>query len=80
MMEDSCLCVNLETFQLVVSVHDQLRLVSIHSHQDHVLRTVFQVTADELVRGSISEVLEEDTLLNPPSRAVTKAGCSLEAY
>lgn len=47
----------LEAFQLVVSVHDQLRFVSVHSDKDHIFRTVFQVTTDKLVCCSVGEVL-----------------------
>lgn len=54
----------LETFELVVSVHDQLRLVSVHSDKDHVFRTAFQVTTHKLVCGSVGEVLGQADMVD----------------
>lgn len=50
----------LKTFQLVVSVHNELRPVPVHPDQDHVLWTVVHVAAHQLVGGSIGEELQEE--------------------
>lgn len=50
----------LEAFELVVSVDDQLSLVSVHSDQDHVLWTVVHIAAHQLVGRPVGEELEEE--------------------
>lgn len=49
----------LKAFQLVISVHDQLRLVPVDSDQNHVVWTVVHIAAHQLVGGTVSEGLEE---------------------
>lgn len=49
----------LEALQLVVSVHDQLRLVAVHSDEDHVVGAVVHIATNQLVGGPIGEGLEE---------------------
>lgn len=52
----------LKAFKLIVSVHDQLRFVSIYSDQDDIVWTAVHVAAHQLVGGSISEELEEEEI------------------
>lgn len=49
----------LKAFELIISVHYQLRLVAIYSDQDHVLWAVLHIAAHQLVGGSIGEELRE---------------------
>lgn len=55
---------NLEALQLVVAVHDQLRLVAVHPHQHHVLRALVRVAAHQLVGRSLCEKLEYRDVVN----------------
>lgn len=48
---------NLEALQLVVAVHNQLRLVAVHPHQHHDLWALAHVAAHQLVGCSFCEKL-----------------------
>lgn len=47
----------LKAFEFIVSVHNQLCLVSIHSNQDHVLWIILYVATNKLIGGSICKEL-----------------------
>lgn len=47
----------LKASEFIVSVHNQLCLVSIHSNQDHVLWIIFYVATNKLIGGSICKEL-----------------------
>lgn len=51
---------HLEALELVISVDDQLRLVPIHTYQNHVFWTRLHITTNQLISGPISEELREE--------------------
>lgn len=51
---------NPEALDLVLTVHEQLRLVPVDAHQDHVLHGAADVTADQLVCNAVREGLRKE--------------------
>lgn len=50
---------NLEALHLVLSVHKQLRLVAVDTHQNHLLHDTSHIAANKLVGDAIGEELQE---------------------
>lgn len=52
------MCVqNTEAFHLILSIHQQLRFVTIYPDQNHVLQDGTHVAAEEFISNSVSEHL-----------------------
>lgn len=45
----------LKAFKLIVSVHNELRLVAVNTHQDHIFRISVHVAAHQFVGCPVSE-------------------------